>query len=254
MSSRTFGCQLPGALHAGLKAAKKSENPGPKRQQALLDRSVFWKQIQREKKLEALMHKYDVTKTGNLTKEELGDLLQDAAKGRRPTEEVSPALELNFVLWTTHPKTGDDANRGDRITKNEIATALDVWRTWEQTLPEVMASSSSCCSSASSSSVGSDSDADLSTLCVQVEPLMAKYDVNHSGKLEFEQLKDSITCEDRALHGVACKHPSDTHTDAVWLCAQNMLTDLNEGRALPDEEVEWVMKAADGMVQGVAPS
>lgn len=97
--------------------------------------------------------------------------------------------ELNFVLWTTHPKTGDDANRGDRITKNEIATALDVWRTWEQTLPEVMASSSSCCSSASSSSVGSDSDADLSTLCVQVEPLMAKYDVNHSGKLEFEQLK-----------------------------------------------------------------
>jgi len=187
MSSRTFGCQLPGALHAGLKAAKKSENPGPKRQQALWDRSVFWKQIQREKKLEALMHKYDVTKTGNLTKEELGDLLQDAAKGRRPTEE-----ELNFVLWTTHPKTGDDANRGDRITKNEIATALDVWRTWEQTLPEV-------------------------------EPLMAKYDVNHSGKLEFEQLK-------------------------------NMLTDLNEGRALPDEEVEWVMKAADGMVQGVAPS
>lgn len=45
--------------------------------------------------------------------------------------------EVNFVLWTTHPKEGKEACRGDRITKSEIATALDIWRSWEQTLPEV---------------------------------------------------------------------------------------------------------------------
>mmetsp|Transcript_38206 Transcript_38206/g.78348 ORF Transcript_38206/g.78348 Transcript_38206/m.78348 type:complete len:215 (-) Transcript_38206:474-1118(-) len=183
-SSKEFGCQLPGALHCGLKAAAPSKNPAKKRRDALLERSYFWKQIQREKKLEELLEKYDRSKTGSLNKEELGWLLEDAAQGRRPTEE-----EVNFVLWTTHR---ENKNAGDSITKSEIATALDVWKSWESVQPEV-------------------------------EELMKKYDINHSGKLECAQLKA-------------------------------LLTDLNDNHPPEDAEVTWVMKAADGALRGVEPS
>eukprot|EP00286_Rhodomonas_abbreviata_P012464 CAMPEP_0181316290 /NCGR_PEP_ID=MMETSP1101-20121128/15816_1 /TAXON_ID=46948 /ORGANISM="Rhodomonas abbreviata, Strain Caron Lab Isolate" /LENGTH=211 /DNA_ID=CAMNT_0023423527 /DNA_START=217 /DNA_END=852 /DNA_ORIENTATION=- len=170
-------CELPGALHAGLKAAKKSKRAGKKRKDALLARGYYWRQIERENKLQELMEKYDKSKTGNLDREELADLLMDASSGgRKPSDE-----EINFVLNTTHR---EDKTAADRITKSEIAAALDVWKTHEASLAEV-------------------------------EAHFAKYDVNKSGKLERNQLKA-------------------------------LLTDLDEGLAPTDEEVDMVMKTADG--------
>eukprot|EP00287_Rhodomonas_sp_CCMP768_P007945 CAMPEP_0196736282 /NCGR_PEP_ID=MMETSP1091-20130531/14401_1 /TAXON_ID=302021 /ORGANISM="Rhodomonas sp., Strain CCMP768" /LENGTH=214 /DNA_ID=CAMNT_0042079993 /DNA_START=98 /DNA_END=742 /DNA_ORIENTATION=+ len=177
-----MSAQLPGALHAGVKAhPKASPKAGPKRKKALMARGVFWKEIQREKKLDQLMEKYDESKTGNLLKEELANLLQDAAQGRKPTDE-----EVNFVLWST--TTG----KTDRVSKQDIPKALDLWSDYERNLPEV-------------------------------EEKFDKYDANKSGKLERNQLKA-------------------------------LLTDLDEGLAPSDDEVDWVMKTADGAVEGVDPT
>uniref|UniRef100_A0A6U5ZA83 EF-hand domain-containing protein n=1 Tax=Guillardia theta TaxID=55529 RepID=A0A6U5ZA83_GUITH len=87
--STMLACNLPGQLHAGLVAhPKRSRTLSAKRHEALLARSRFWREVQREKKMETLMAKYDKSKTGNLNMQELGDFLQDAAKGVRPSDEV----------------------------------------------------------------------------------------------------------------------------------------------------------------------
>uniref|UniRef100_A0A7S0DUE3 EF-hand domain-containing protein n=1 Tax=Hanusia phi TaxID=3032 RepID=A0A7S0DUE3_9CRYP len=180
--SAVLACNLPGQLHAGLVAhPKKSKTISSKRHDALLARSRFWREVQREKKVEQLMEKYDKSRTGNLNVKELGDFLQDAAKGIRPSDE-----EINFVMRSAQAKDGGE---GDSITKSEIMIALDVWRHYEKTKPEI-------------------------------EAYFKKYDTNNSGMLEFDQLK-------------------------------NLLTDLNDGVAPPDEEIKWIQSNSDGSVRGI---
>uniref|UniRef100_A0A7S4NNA3 EF-hand domain-containing protein n=3 Tax=Guillardia theta TaxID=55529 RepID=A0A7S4NNA3_GUITH len=153
--STMLACNLPGQLHAGLVAhPKRSRTLSAKRHEALLARSRFWREVQREKKMETLMAKYDKSKTGNLNMQELGDFLQDAAKGVRPSDE-----EINFVMRSTQSK---DGGVGDAITKSQIMIALDVWRHYEKTKPEI-------------------------------ETYFKKYDTNNSGMLEFDQLKNLLT-------------------------------------------------------------
>eukprot|EP00960_Hanusia_phi_P030905 748931-Hanusia_phi.AAC.1 len=51
--SAVLACNLPGQLHAGLVAhPKKSKTISSKRHDALLARSRFWREVQREKKVE----------------------------------------------------------------------------------------------------------------------------------------------------------------------------------------------------------
>mmetsp|Transcript_26260 Transcript_26260/g.62177 ORF Transcript_26260/g.62177 Transcript_26260/m.62177 type:complete len:214 (-) Transcript_26260:307-948(-) len=166
-----MSAQLPGALHAGVKAQKKAKKAGPKRKQALMARGLFWKEIQREKKLDELLEKYDTSNTGNLLKDELMQLLQDAAKGRKPTEE-----ELNFVLWST------TEGKSDRVSKQEIPKALDLWSDYERNLREV-------------------------------EEKFDKYDTNKSGKLEKDQLKLLLTDLDEGIP------PTDAEVDWVFATA-----------------------------------
>eukprot|EP00293_Proteomonas_sulcata_P012621 CAMPEP_0184305770 /NCGR_PEP_ID=MMETSP1049-20130417/14960_1 /TAXON_ID=77928 /ORGANISM="Proteomonas sulcata, Strain CCMP704" /LENGTH=213 /DNA_ID=CAMNT_0026617905 /DNA_START=31 /DNA_END=672 /DNA_ORIENTATION=+ len=151
-----FGAVLPGAVHAGIKVASKTslKNASKKRQQALMKRGYLWRQIEREKKLEALLEKYDTSKTGNLNREELASLLQDAPPtGNRPTDE-----EITFVLRSTI-RTETDRNC---VNKKEIPAALDIWKAYDTTKPEI-------------------------------DKHFEKYDTNQSGKLEKDQLKNLLT-------------------------------------------------------------
>ena len=54
---------LPGMLHAGVKAAPSKKKGGPKRRKALLERGRFWAEIQKNKVMEDLFKKYDVSNT-----------------------------------------------------------------------------------------------------------------------------------------------------------------------------------------------
>jgi len=178
MSQLRLAANLPGMLHAGVKAGpEKSKKGGKKRKAALMERGRFWQEIQKHRTVEKLFEKYDVSQTGYLNATEVAKFLQDAAKGQAPSEE-----EVQFVMLTTHDKTGIE---GKGITVSEIKTALDVWRAWEQLKPEM-------------------------------DTYMKKYDTNHSGKLEIDQLK-------------------------------LLLTELNEGEEPSDAEVKWVMDGADGI-------
>ena len=48
---------------------KKSEKHSAKRESALLKRGRFWKEIQKNKTIDALMEKYDTTRTGFLNRQ-----------------------------------------------------------------------------------------------------------------------------------------------------------------------------------------
>lgn len=148
---------LPGNKHFGVKAGppkQKKEHAGKKRKQALMERGRFWAEIQKHKVIEEVFAKYDVSKTGFLDKTECKKFLQDAAKGKEPTDE-----EVTFVIQSVHVSTKRD---GQGITMSELSIALDLWRTWEQTKPEM-------------------------------SNYMQKYDTNSSGKLETDQLKSLLT-------------------------------------------------------------
>jgi Ca2+-binding EF-hand superfamily protein len=144
---------LPGMLHAGVKAAPSKKKGGPKRRKALLERGRFWAEIQKNKVMEDLFKKYDVSNTGFLDPAECKKFLQDAAKGQEPTDE-----EVQFVIKATHEK---ENREGAGLTMSEMSVALDVWRTWEQVKPEMAM-------------------------------YMQKYDSNASGKLEMDQLKELL--------------------------------------------------------------
>jgi len=148
---------LPGNKHFGVKAGppkQKKQHTGKKRKAALLERGRFWAEIQRHKVIEQVFAKYDVSKTGFLDKNECKKFLQDAAKGQQPTDE-----EVTFVIQSVHVSSNRD---GKGITMSEMSIALDIWRTWEQTKPEM-------------------------------QNYMHKYDTNESGKLELDQLKSLLT-------------------------------------------------------------
>mmetsp|Transcript_33439 Transcript_33439/g.48884 ORF Transcript_33439/g.48884 Transcript_33439/m.48884 type:complete len:229 (+) Transcript_33439:146-832(+) len=154
MSAAHLQSNLPGALHAGVKAApSRTKKYGKKRNQAYMERGRFWAEIKKHKTVEKLFEQYDVSKTGYLNVEEVAKFLQDAAKGEVPTEE-----EVNFVMRTTHQKT---SGQGKGISMSEMKVALDVWRTWEQAKPEM-------------------------------EMFFKKFDTNGSNKLEQDQLKSFL--------------------------------------------------------------
>ena len=50
-------------MHAGVKAAPSKKKGGPKRRKALLERGRFWAEIQKNKVMEDLFKKYDVSNT-----------------------------------------------------------------------------------------------------------------------------------------------------------------------------------------------
>lgn len=156
--------------------AAPSKEVSRRRAEAAAEQRRFWEELERQNKISKIITKYDKEKNGKLDKSELSAMLQDLAGGDAPTEE-----EASFVL---HVADSSDKKIDGYIGKQELETAIQIWRNYLSSKSEIEAN-------------------------------FAKYDTNNSGKLELGQLKA-------------------------------LLTDLNEGIAPKDEEVEDIMEEADG--------
>mmetsp|Transcript_7938 Transcript_7938/g.19321 ORF Transcript_7938/g.19321 Transcript_7938/m.19321 type:complete len:237 (-) Transcript_7938:98-808(-) len=145
---------LPRQMHTGLKAARASPKPGAKRQEAMIERTKFWKQLEQRNWLDDMMKKYDTSNTGNLLINEVAAMLQETSGGEKPTDE-----EVAFVIRSTHREAKD--RRAD-LTRSEIPTALDTWHEYERQKPKIAA-------------------------------VFDSFDTNKTGKLEADQLKKLLT-------------------------------------------------------------
>eukprot|EP00286_Rhodomonas_abbreviata_P012012 CAMPEP_0181328004 /NCGR_PEP_ID=MMETSP1101-20121128/22444_1 /TAXON_ID=46948 /ORGANISM="Rhodomonas abbreviata, Strain Caron Lab Isolate" /LENGTH=210 /DNA_ID=CAMNT_0023436783 /DNA_START=15 /DNA_END=647 /DNA_ORIENTATION=+ len=146
------------AIHAGLRAAKKNGNYGKDRLKVAEEQKNFWDNIQRQaernKMVNEILKKYDVTHDKALNKDELACLLQDLNGGEKPTEEE--------VLWVLKTADRQDHQENGMINRDEIPLALEVWDSYERAKPFI-------------------------------KKMFDKYDTNHSGKLEMGQLKAMLT-------------------------------------------------------------
>lgn len=148
-----------------------------KRAEAAKASQEFWARLEKENAITTIIKKYDREGNQKLNKQELAVMLQDLAGGTAPTDE-----ETSFVM---HVADVTDKKIDGFIDRNELEAAIQIWKNYLVNKADI-------------------------------EEKFAKYDTNHSGKLELDQLAA-------------------------------LLTDLNDGKPPKDEEVKAVMGDADGI-------
>ena len=168
------------AAYIAVRNARARKNMVPSKEAAAKRRAQaekhqnFWAELERQNKIAAIIKKYDKAGNGKLDIMELSMMLQDLAGGEAPTEEE--------CSWVLNVADHSDKKIDGYIGKEELEVAINVWKNYLNSKPEI-------------------------------EEKFAKYDINHSGKLEIDQLKA-------------------------------LLTDLNDGKPPPDAEVLLVVVAS----------